>query len=49
MWAILNAPLLIACQMNVIDDFMVKLLVNPEVIDVDQDVAEAPSSYPSYR
>ena len=42
MWAILNAPLLIACQMNVIDDFTVKLLVNPEVIDVDQDVAEAP-------
>ena len=42
MWAILNAPLLIACQMNVIDDLPVKLLVNPEVIDVDQDVAEAP-------
>ena len=31
MWAILNAPLLIACQMNVIDDFTVKLLVNPVV------------------
>ena len=42
LWAVMNAPLLLGCQMNVIDDFTVKLLVNPEVIDVDQDVAEAP-------
>lgn len=42
LWAILNAPLVLGCRMNVLDEFTTKLLVNPEVIDVDQDVAEGP-------
>ena len=41
-WAVLNAPLILGCRMNALDDFTTGLLVNPEVIDVDQDVAESP-------
>lgn len=41
-WAILNAPLLLGCRMNRLDDFTLNLLRNPEVIDIDQDVVHAP-------
>ena len=42
-WALLNAPLLIGCQMDKLDDFTLGLLRNPEVIDVDQDIVHPPA------
>lgn len=39
LWSILAAPLLIGCDLSMLDEFTVKLLTNSEVIAVDQDVA----------
>lgn len=39
LWSILAAPLLIGCDLSLLDEFTVKLLTNSEVIAVDQDVA----------
>ena len=38
LWCMLNAPLLIGCDLNSLDDFTLNLLTNDEVIAVDQDV-----------
>ena len=43
MWSILNAPLILGCRMNALDAFTTRLLVNPEVIDINQDVAHPPA------
>ncbi len=37
LWALLAAPLIIGCDLERIDDFTQRLLMNPEVIDIDQD------------
>lgn len=37
LWCLLSAPLLIGCDMNVMDDFTLSLLSNDEVLAVDQD------------
>jgi alpha-galactosidase len=37
LWALLAAPLIIGCDLERIDDFTQQLLMNPEVIDIDQD------------
>ncbi len=37
LWCLLNAPLLIGCDLNKLDDFTLNLLTNDEVIAVDQD------------
>ncbi len=39
LWSILAAPLLVGCDMTLLDDFTLSLLKNDEVIGVDQDVA----------
>ena len=37
LWCLLNAPLLIGCDLNKLDDFTLNLLTNDEVIALDQD------------
>ncbi len=37
LWCLLNAPLLLGCDLNHIDDFTRNLLVNDEIIAVNQD------------
>ncbi len=37
MWAILSAPLILGCDLTRADDFLVSLLTNNEVIEVNQD------------
>lgn len=37
LWSMLAAPLLLGCDLTRIDDFTMRLIANPEVIDVDQD------------
>ncbi|HEU5080390.1 MAG TPA: NPCBM/NEW2 domain-containing protein [Opitutaceae bacterium] len=37
LWSLLNAPLLIGCDLERLDDFTLNLLTNDEVIEVDQD------------
>jgi alpha-galactosidase len=37
LWCLLSAPLLIGCDMNVLDDFTLSLLSNDEVLAIDQD------------
>ena len=37
LWCLLNAPLLIGCDLDKLDDFTLNLLTNDEVIAVDQD------------
>lgn len=39
LWSILAAPLLIGCDLNLMDDFTLSLLTNREVLAVNQDVA----------
>ena len=39
LWSLFNAPLLIGCQLDKLDEFTLRLLANPEVIDVNQDIA----------
>lgn len=37
MWSMLSAPLILGCDLTRADDFLVSLLTNNEVIDIDQD------------
>jgi alpha-galactosidase len=37
LWCLLNAPLLLGCDLEHMDDFTLNLLTNDEVIDVNQD------------
>lgn len=37
LWALLNSPLLIGCDMTQLDDFTFSLLTNSEVLDINQD------------
>lgn len=37
LWSLLAAPLIIGCDLTRLDDFTERLLMNPEVIDIDQD------------
>jgi alpha-galactosidase len=37
LWCLVNSPLLLACDMSVLDDFTKNLLMNDEVISVSQD------------
>lgn len=39
LWSLLNAPLLIGCDLSKLDDFTLSLLTNDEVIAVNQDLA----------
>ena len=39
LWSILAAPLLIGCDLSLIDDFTLNLLKNREVIAINQDIA----------
>lgn len=39
LWSLLAAPLLIGCDLNLMDDFTLNLLTNREVIAVNQDIA----------
>lgn len=43
LWSILSAPLLIGCDMTVMDDFTLGLLTNREVLAVNQDPLAAPA------
>jgi alpha-galactosidase len=43
LWALLSAPLLIGCDLTVIDDFTLSLLTNDEVLDIDQDPLGLPA------
>ncbi len=36
-WALLNAPLLLGCDLTQIDDFTMNVIANNEIIDVNQD------------
>jgi alpha-galactosidase len=37
LWAILASPMLLGCDMSMLDDFTLSLLTNTEVLDVNQD------------
>ncbi len=37
MWSMLAAPLILGCDLSSIDDFTKQLLMNPEVLEIDQD------------
>lgn len=37
MWAMLSSPLLLGCDLTRADDFLLGLITNPEVIDINQD------------
>ena len=39
LWCLFNAPLLLGCQLDKMDDFTMNLVSNPEVLAVDQDIA----------
>ena len=39
LWCLFNAPLLLGCQLDRMDDFTMNLISNPEVLSVDQDIA----------
>ncbi|MDE6703782.1 MAG: NPCBM/NEW2 domain-containing protein [Muribaculaceae bacterium] len=43
LWAILSAPLLLGCDMELLDDFTLSLLTNREVIAVNQDELCSPA------
>mgnify|MGYP002609745648 CR=1 FL=1 len=43
LWALLTAPLLLGCDMELLDDFTMSLLTNREVIAVNQDQLCAPA------
>lgn len=43
LWMLLSAPMLLGCDMSLIDDFTLSLLTNREVIAVNQDVLCAPA------
>ncbi len=43
LWALLSAPMLIGCDMELLDDFTLSLLTNREVIAVNQDELCAPA------
>ncbi len=43
LWALLTAPLLLGCDMELLDDFTMSLLTNREVIAVNQDPLCAPA------
>ena len=38
LWSLRGAPLLLSCDLTRLDDFTKRLLMNPEVLDVDQDL-----------
>lgn len=38
LWSMLAAPLLLGCDLTRIDDWTLRLIANPEVIDIDQDM-----------
>lgn len=44
LWALSSAPLILSCDLRKLDDFTLGLLMNPEVIDIDQDAAGAASA-----
>ena len=43
MWAMLAAPLMIGCDLAVMDEFTLSLLTNDDVLDVDQDPLGRPA------
>lgn len=43
LWMLLSAPMLLGCDMALIDDFTLSLITNPEVIAVNQDILCAPA------
>ena len=43
LWSLLTAPLLLGCDMELLDDFTLSLLTNREVIAVNQDELCAPA------
>ncbi len=43
MWSLLAAPLILGCDLTQIDPWTLRLLTNPEVIDVDQDSLGKPA------
>jgi alpha-galactosidase len=43
LWCLLNAPLLIGCDMSKLDDFTLNLLTNSEVIAIDQNTYSQPA------
>ena len=43
LWALLSAPLLLGCDMELLDDFTLSLLTNREVLAVNQDELCAPA------
>lgn len=40
LWAMRGAPFLLSCDLTKIDEFTGRLLMNPEVLDVDQDLSD---------
>lgn len=44
LWSMLAAPLIMGCDLTQIDPFTLRLLTNPEVIDVDQDPLGKPGT-----
>lgn len=44
LWSLLSSPLLIGCDMTMLDDFTLNLLTNDEVLDVNQDPLGKPAS-----
>jgi alpha-galactosidase len=44
LWCLLNAPLLIGCDMSKLDDFTLNLLTNNEVIAIDQNTYSLPAT-----
>ena len=43
LWMLLSAPMLLGCDMALLDDFTLSLITNPEVIAVNQDAKCAPA------
>ena len=39
LWSILSAPLLVGCDLSLMDDFTLSLLTNREVLEINQDIA----------
>jgi alpha-galactosidase len=42
LWSMLQAPLMLSCDISALDDFTRGLLTNPEVLDINQDPAAKP-------
>ena len=42
LWCLLSAPLLITCEMSLLDDFTLELLTNDDAIDINQDYPAQP-------